>query len=167
MNFKQYYSELKRRNVIKSALAYLVVAWVITQILTTVLPTFDAPAYIAKTIIVILVVGFPLWLIFSWVYEITPEGIKKTTNINPDESITPETNNRLNKIIIGALGVAIVLLAINLFKGNSTATQTVVEDSVDESIVDDKSIAVLAFADMSPEKDQEYFSDGLPPPDGR
>ena len=161
MNFKQYYSELKRRNVIKSALAYLVVAWVITQILTTVLPTFDAPAYIAKTIIVILVVGFPLWLIFSWVYEITPEGIKKTTNINPDESITPETNNRLNKIIIGALGVAIVLLAINLFKGNSTATQTVVEDSVDESIVDDKSIAVLAFADMSPEKDQEYFSDGI------
>jgi adenylate cyclase len=161
MNFKQYYSELKRRNVIKSALAYLVVTWVITQVLTTVLPTFDAPEYIAKTIIVILVVGFPLWLIFSWVYEITPEGIKKTANIIPDESITPQTSNRLNKIIIGALGVAIVLLAINLFKGNEVASSTVVEESAEESAVNDKSIAVLAFADMSPEKDQEYFSDGI------
>lgn len=161
MNFKQYYSELKRRNVIKSALAYLVVTWVITQILTTVLPTFDAPEYIAKTIIVVLVVGFPLWLIFSWVYEITPDGIKKTVNIIPDESITPQTSNRLNKIIIGGLGIAIVLLTINLFKDKGATLPTVVEDSVEVSSIDDKSIAVLAFADMSPEKDQEYFSDGI------
>ena len=161
MNFKNYIKELKRRNVIKSALAYVVVSWVTIQVMSIVLPTIEAPAFVMKLLLVVLIMGFPLWIVFAWVYEITPEGIKKTTTINPDESITPETSNRLNKIIIGALGVAIVLLAINLFKGNGAASQTVVEDSVDETTVDDKSIAVLAFADMSPEKDQEYFSDGI------
>ena len=154
---KKFIEELQRRNVIKSALAYLVVSWIITQVATTVLPTFGAPAFLAKTIIFILAIGFPLWLIFSWVYEITEKGIKKTVNINQEESITPQTNNRLNKIIIGALGIAIALLLVNQFGDKS-------ENSIDSEIVLDKtekSIAVLAFADMSPQNDQEYLSDGM------
>lgn len=154
---KKFIDELKRRNVIKSALAYLVVSWIITQVATTVLPAFGAPAFLAKTIIFILSIGFPLWLIFSWVYEITEKGIKRTVNINPEESITPQTNNRLNKIIIGALGIAIVLLLVNLF-GNKKENNTISENIIDKT---EKTIAVLAFTDMSPQKDQEYLSDGM------
>jgi TolB-like protein len=153
----KFIEELKRRNVIKSALAYLVVSWVITQVATTVLPTFGAPAFVTKTIIFILAIGFPLWLIFSWVYEITEKGIKKTVNIEPEESITPQTNNRLNKIIIGALAIAIALLLVNHF-GNRSENRIVSDNEIDKT---EKSIAVLAFADMSPQKDQEYLSDGM------
>ena len=161
MNFKNYLKELKRRNVIKAALAYLVISWIITQVATTVLPTFEAPAYITKTIIFILAIGFPLWLIFSWVYEITPEGIRKTKSIKPEESITPETSNRLNKIIIGGLGLIIVLLAFNMLGNNQTDENSAIGEELASTDVRDKSIAVLAFVDMSPEKDQEYFSDGI------
>jgi TolB-like protein/Tfp pilus assembly protein PilF len=153
----KFIEELKRRNVIKSALAYLVVSWVITQVATTILPTFGAPAFVTKTIIFILAIGFPLWLIFSWVYEITEKGIKKTVNIEPEESITPQTNNRLNKIIIGALAIAIALLLVNHF-GNRSENRIVSDNEIDKT---EKSIAVLAFADMSPQKDQEYLSDGM------
>lgn len=161
MNFKNYLKELKRRNVIKAALAYLVISWIIIQVATTVLPTFEAPAYISKTIIFILALGFPLWLIFSWVYEITPEGIRKTKSIKPEESITPETSNRLNKIIIGGLGLVIVLLAFNMLGNNQTDETSEIRKELASTDASDKSIAVLAFADMSPDKDQEYFSDGI------
>jgi len=163
LNLNNYIKELKRRNVIKSALAYIVVAWVIIQVMSIILPTIEAPAYIMKLILILLVIGFPLWLIFSWVYEITPEGIRKTVSIAPERSITNETSNRLNKIIIGALGVAIILLSLNLFRdreGTSAVDNVGVQETT-EMTNNDKSIAVLAFADMSPEKDQEYFSDGI------
>lgn len=163
MNFTNYIKELKRRNVFKSALAYVVVSWVIIQVMSIILPTIEAPAFVMKLLLVVLIIGFPLWIVFAWVYEITPDGIKKTISIKNDESITPKTNNRLNKIIIVSLGVAIVLLSINLFNGNKINIQGVSssEESVDVISIDDKSIAVLAFTDMSQDKDQEYFSDGI------
>ncbi|PTM10767.1 MAG: hypothetical protein DA407_02955 [Bacteroidetes bacterium] len=161
MNFKQYYNELKRRNVIKSALAYIVVSWVIIQVMSIILPTIEAPAFVMKLLLVAILIGFPLWIVFAWVYEITPDGIKKTININQEESITPVTNSRLNKIIIVSLGVAIVLLSINLFIGNNVIGFSNSKNNVDVISIDDKSIAVLAFADMSQDKDQEYFSDGI------
>jgi len=161
MKLKNYYSELKRRNVIKSALAYVVVSWVIIQVMSIILPTIEAPAFVMKLLLVILIIGFPLWLVFAWVYEITPEGIKKTVSIKQEESITPETNNRLNIIIIVALGIAIVLLTINLIKSQQVNSTSSKKHSVDVIDVEDKSIAVLAFADMSQEQDQEYFSDGI------
>jgi len=160
MNIKFYIQELKRRNVIKAALAYLVVAWVITQVVATVFPLFGAPQYMTKIVVFVLIIGFPLWLIFSWVYEITPDGIKRTVSIKPEESIAPETSNRLNKLIIGGLAIAILLLLYNMYKGPE-ATLSETEELTETPVENDKSIAVLAFADMSPEKDQEYFSDGI------
>jgi TolB-like protein/Tfp pilus assembly protein PilF len=161
MSFKQFYSELKRRNVIKSALAYVVVSWVIIQVMSIILPTIEAPSYVMKLLLVILIIGFPLWIVFAWVYEITPDGIKKTLSINKEESVTLETSNRLNKIIIAALGIAIILLSINLFNNNKRNNDSNSEDTVDVISIEGKSIAVLAFADMSKDKDQEYFSDGI------
>ncbi len=161
MDLKNYITELKRRNVLKAALAYVVVSWVIIQVMSIILPTIEAPAFIMKLLLVVFIIGFPLWIVFSWVYEITTDGIKKTASINVEESITPKTNNRLNKIIIVSLGVAIVLLSINLFNGNNIIGAYNSKDNVDVISIDDKSIAVLAFTDMSEEKDQEYFSDGI------
>ena len=161
MNFKKFYTELKRRNVIKSSITYLIIAWIITQVVATVLPTFDAPEYIQKTIIFILILGFPIWIIFSWVYELTPSGLQKTEKVDPDNSISDQTNSRLNKILIGGLGIAIVLLAINLVQGNSLQLRQEGAININTSDFGSNSIAVLAFADMSPKKDQEYFSDGI------
>ena len=158
---KQFYSELKRRNVFKSALAYVVVSWVIIQVMSIILPTIEAPSYVMKLLLVVLIIGFPLWIVFAWVYEITPDGIKKTLSINIEESVTLETSNRLNKIIIAALGIAIVLLSINLFNNNKRNNVSNSEETVDVISIEGKSIAVLAFADMSKDKDQEYFSDGI------
>ncbi|NND14944.1 MAG: hypothetical protein HKN89_01320, partial [Eudoraea sp.] len=151
MKFKDYFNELKRRNVLKSAIAYLVVAWLITQVVATVLPAFGAPEYLLKWSLVILALGFPVWLIFAWVYEITPEGLKKTIDIEPEESISRKTSSRLNKLIITTLTLALVVLLIDRFTRDSAQ---VVEYG-------DNSIAVMAFADMSPKQDHEYFSDGI------
>ena len=85
MNLKEYIAELKRRNVFKPAIAYLVVAWLIVQVADIVLGTFDAPPYIMKTLMFLLIIGFPLNLIFAWVYEFTPKGIKKTKQVEKEE----------------------------------------------------------------------------------
>ncbi|MBT8305124.1 MAG: hypothetical protein KJP09_11690 [Bacteroidia bacterium] len=151
MNFNDYFNELKRRNVIRSAIAYLVVAWLITQVLSIVLPAFGAPEYVLKWSLVVLALGFPVWLIFAWVYEFTPEGLKKTLDVEPEHSISTQTGSRLNKLIITTLTLAIVILLVDRFTRDSAQ---VVEYG-------DNSIAVMPFADMSPKKDHEYFSDGI------
>ncbi|MCG9972950.1 hypothetical protein [Christiangramia crocea] len=170
MNFKNYFEELKRRNVFKAALAYLVVSWVIVQVASIVFPAFKATPGALRTLILVLVIGFPVWLIFAWVYEVTPDGLKKTKAVARNESITGETSKKFNQIILGALIVAIVLLAVNVY-GTYTRNGPEVSDTkpdksenypaTDAEKEQEKSVAVLAFADMSPEKDQEYFSDGI------
>ena len=158
---KKFIQELQRRNVIKSALTYLVVAWLITQVMSIVIPAFELPKSLLRASIILVTLGFPFWIVFSWIYEITPEGIKKTASIDPELSIAPQTSNRLNKIIIGALGVAIVLLVYNIISQENNISESQLNDRVVMPNTVDKSIAVLAFADMSPQKDQEYFSDGI------
>ncbi len=151
MNFKNYFAELKRRNVIKSALAYLVVAWLIVQVLSIILPTFEAPSYVFKTALIFLLIGFPLWISFSWIYEFTPAGIKKTVDIEPETSMMSKTGSRINRVIISALSLVVIILVIDRFSNKPVQVFEYGE----------KGIAVLAFADMSPESDQEYFSDGI------
>lgn len=151
MKFNDYFNELKRRNVIKSALAYLVMAWLITQVIATVFPVFGAPNYLLKWALVILALGFPVWLIFAWVYELTPEGLKKTVDIAPERSIANKTGTRLNQIIITSLTLAIIVLLVDRFTS----------DTAQVGAYGDRSIAVMAFADMSPKQDHEYFSDGI------
>ncbi|RXJ52487.1 tetratricopeptide repeat protein [Gelidibacter gilvus] len=156
---KKLIQELQRRNVIKSALAYLVFAWLITQVMAIIIPAFDLHTALLKTAIVVLSIGFPLWLIFSWVYEITPDGIKKTVDVDPEVSIAPQTSNRLNYVIIAGLVIVIGLLIKSNLVPSASAENEPKAAAIEVEV--DKSIAVLAFADMSPEKDQEYFSDGI------
>ncbi|AVR45685.1 hypothetical protein C7S20_10695 [Christiangramia fulva] len=166
MDFKNYFKELKRRNVFKAAIAYLVVSWIVIQVISILFPLFKIPGAFQKGIVIILAVGFPVWLIFAWIYELTPDGLKKTEKVAQERSITHETSNKFNKIIIGALVVAIILLGANLYSNytkNDEKPQANVTANNNSETTDkeEKSIAVLAFDDMSPKKDQEYFSDGI------
>lgn len=158
MNLKNYIQELKRRNVIKSAIAYLVVAWLLVQVLSIVLPTFNAAPSILKTTIIALIIGFPIWIIFSWVFELTSEGLKKTDAVEIDTSVTSKTNVRLNRVIIGALSVVVILLIVNQFRmSESNASEIAELTKVDNR----KSIAVLPFSNMSIEDENVFFTEGV------
>ena len=149
------FDELKRRNVIKATMAYIVIAWVLMQVLTLILPIFLAPEWVLQTLMILMLVGLPIWMIFSWVYEVTPEGLKKTAQISTDESITLKTNKRLNVII---LVVLILAIAVNFIDTSNSQKPPVVANTASLA---ENSIAVLPFLDMSPNKDQEFYSDGI------
>jgi TolB-like protein/Flp pilus assembly protein TadD len=153
----KYLDELKRRQVIKVGIAYLVVAWLITQVSSIVLPTFNAPPYILKTLLFVLAIGFPICLILAWVYEITPTGIQKTKTVDPNVPKSSLKGARLKKTIIVGLSIIVILLLYNQFsvKKETPPVPANMEDA-NEIIV-----AVLAFEDISQNKDQEYFSDGM------
>src|ERR1700756_5356446 len=110
MGSRNFFSELKRRNVYKVAVAYAVVAWLVIQAASIFLPAFNAPQWATQIIILILVVGFPIALAFSWAFEITPEGIKLESEIEPNKSIARRTGRK-----IVAVTIALALVAANLF----------------------------------------------------
>ncbi len=163
MNFKKYITELKKRHVIKAGLAYLVGAWVLMEVASLVLESLEAPASVMKTILIILVIGFPVWLIFSWVYDLTPEGITKTKNTDTEVSKSPKINLRLNRAIIGFLSIAVVLLAVNQLRSASIKKNEIAEqnEALDLARPLKKSIAVLPFTNVSGDKEQDYFCYGI------
>jgi TolB-like protein/Tfp pilus assembly protein PilF len=164
-------AELKRRNVIRMAGLYMVGAWLITQVAGTVLPMFGAPGWIARTVVILLAIGFIPALAFAWIFELTPEGLKRDAEVAPDESIAPQTARRMERLIIALFAVALVFFALDKFvlapkreAALVTATERkakAVAASENKPAVSAKTIAVLPFVDMSKARDQEYFSDGL------
>ena len=107
--------ELKRRNVFKAGAAYLALGWVVTQVTSTVAPVLHLPEWIAPVIVWIGVIGFPFVIMFSWIYELTPEGLKRESEVDRSASITHVTSRRLDHIIIGLLVLAIGLFAFDRF----------------------------------------------------
>ncbi len=145
----KFLKELKRRNVIKSTIAYLVVAWVLLQVFTLLLPIIGAPEWIVQGITLVLAIGLPIWIIVSWVYDITPQGIEKTNDVGQNDLSSHATNKRLNAFIIASLSIAVVVLGLKIsgvFSSNSN---------------NEYAIAVLPFVNMSDDAEQEYFSDGI------
>jgi adenylate cyclase len=163
-------SELKRRNVIRMAGLYLVGAWLLTQVSATVLPLFNAPLWMPRGVVIALIIGFIPAMIFAWVFELTPDGLKRDEDVSPQESIAPHTAQKMNRLIVALLVLAVVYFGFDKFvlapKREaalvSVATQAITEKvALQQKSENEKSIAVLAFSDLSPSKDQEYFSDGM------
>jgi len=159
-NHMSLFGELKRRNVFRVALAYLIAAWLVLQVSQLVLEAIEAPAWVLKVFLLIFALGLPIALLFSWAYELTPEGVKRESEIDRSSSVTHQTGHKLNQITIVMVIALVVLVAagqMNLIESGSPP----IEDVPADVSLADKSIAVLAFEDLSPEGDQEYFADGL------
>ena len=152
----KFFEELKRRNVIKETLAYLVVSWVLLEVVSTVLPIFDAPDWVLKTVTFLLALGLPFWVFFSWTYQVTSEGFKKTTEIREEPSVIAGTNKRLNIIIIITL---IIAIGVTLIQKQTTNAAT--KEIVSNDLTSYHSIAVLPFTDYSPGKDEPWLSEGM------
>jgi len=166
-------AELKRRNVFKAGAAYLALGWVVVQITTTLVPALNLPPSLVPIVTWIGIIGFPFVVMFSWLYELTPEGVKRESEVDRSASITHVTSRRLDYLIVGLLVVAIGLLVFDRFGSRRVDAAAAPREAVMPSATpgatpstpalttNDSSIAVLPFVDMSQGRDQEYFSDGL------
>jgi TolB-like protein len=166
------FNELKRRNVFRVGIAYGLGAWVLLQAADFGLQVIDAPNWILQVLVLIAAIGLPAVLVFAWVFEITPEGVKREKDIDRNQSITPETGKKLDRAIIGILVMAVALLLIDRFQSADPQirpaeqgvahTAPAVEPQVKDSARPDRmSLAVLPFTSMSTGEDDEYFADGL------
>jgi TolB-like protein/lipoprotein NlpI len=169
---RSLFAELRRRNVFKAGAAYLALGWVVVQITATLVPALNLPSSLVPIVAWIGVIGFPFVIMFSWIYELTPEGLKRESEVDRSASITHITSRRLDYIGISLLVLAIGLFAFDRFAprkaepavaAREAPAASAAPDAAQTTIppVSEHSIAVLPFVDMSSGKDQEYFSDGI------
>jgi len=161
-----FIAELKRRNVVRVGIAYLVIAWLTLQVGEVMAPALRLPDWINSALAFFLVLGLPIALFFAWAFEVTPDGIKKEKDVDRSRSITTETAKKVDRVIIGVLVVAVAFFAFDKFVLDPSRDAELVQASGEATgeaagTIDRNSIAVLPFADLSPEGDQEYFSDGI------
>ncbi len=178
-----FIEELKRRNVVRVGVAYLVSAWLLLQLADIVLENIAAPQWVMQAFMLFLAIGLPIALIFAWAFELTPEGIKREKDVDRSQSITPQTGRKLDFIIIGIMAAVIMVLLVDRFTGPdvtasnpaavipaeagiqtaSNKTEVATGDSGPDSAepASATSIAVLPFVNMSSDPEQEFFSDGI------
>src|SRR6266567_3245229 len=151
MNPKSFFGELKRRNVYKVAVAYIVAGWALAQGIAQVFPVFDVPNWIVRLIVALIVIGFPITLIFAWAFEITPEGLKSTAEADAmPRSARPSNRTWIYIVVVGA-AISLALFFLGRYTAGTRTT----------SSGDRKSIAVLPFASLSGDKNDAYFADGV------
>lgn len=160
-------AELRRRNVFKVAVAYVIVSWLTIQVIDVLVPMMALPDWIGRALVLVLIVGFPVAIVFAWAFELTPEGIKLEKDVDRSQSITVSTGRKLDLIIIAVLTVAVVVFAVDKFVISAdSATSDTVPAARDVSLQDleslsPKTVAVIPFEDMSPNQDQTIVGEAI------
>ena len=154
-------AELKRRNVIRAAGLYLVGAWLLVQIAGTILPMFGAPDWIARSLVILLAISFVPALVFAWVFELTPSGLKRDEDVPLEQSIAPHTGRRMDRAIIVVLACALAYFAVDKFVLTPRREAALAPTRSLPATVANNSIAVMPFADLSAAQDQALFSEGM------
>jgi adenylate cyclase len=166
----KFLEQLKRRNIVRVAILYVVVCYLILEPFGMFVHVLALPEWTGRTVVVLMALGFPAALIFAWIFEITPGGLKQTAEVDPRQSIGKQTGQRLNRAIVAVMAVALAYFVVDKFwLSKRVAEERPVAAAAPAALVSppampaiaDKSVAVLPFVDMSEKKDQEYFSDGL------
>ena len=177
------FTELKRRNVVKVAVAYIIVSWLILQVISSIVPIIEAPDWISKAVLIFLIAGFPIALIFAWAFELTPEGIKKDSEISNNDTNSKQSTKLFYSLIGSVTFLALAFILYQEFvespeqqpiltsnpETNTTAVKTPSNNNTSASEAETatlkstnkKAIAVLPFVNMSSDSSQEYFSDGM------
>ena len=155
---REFIKELKRRNVSKVALVYIIAAWLTMQVVDVMFPALNLPDWLISAVAAFLLIGFPFALIFAWAFEMTPEGIKREKDIDRSESMTSETGHALNRTALIILAIAVGFLLFDKFVLHR---DRVMIDEPVAAVETKPSIAVLPFVNMSDDPGNEYFSDGL------
>ena len=155
MNRRNFFSELKRRNVLRAGAFYAASTWLLVQVATQVFPFFHIAEWVVRWIVIASIIGFPFAMLFSWVYEWTPQGLQRESEIPPNESITRRTGKKLDRWITVILALAVVLLLADKFVLHKDA------ETAAAPAVHGKSIAVLPFANLSEDKGNAYFAEGI------
>ena len=153
MKWSKLISELKRRHVFKSAIAYLAISWIVIQIASTILPSFDAPDYMLRGLIYFLAIGLIFWIGFSWYYDLTPDGIQKTEDTETNIELNTLSNRRLNKVIAVSLGFAVLILAVVSYWAGSNWNEQAKPPEI-------KKVAVIPLVQLSGDE-EEYFETGM------
>jgi TolB-like protein/Tfp pilus assembly protein PilF len=164
MNSRNLFVELKRRNVYKVAVAYAVVSWLLIQVATQVFPFFEIPNWTVRLVVLLLILGFPVALVLAWAFEITPEGIKRAEDVSPNESIARKTGRKLVGITVALAVLAAGLLAFQMFRPRLMKDSAVIPTGLSTTsalTIPEKSVAVLPFENLSSDKENAYFTDGV------
>ncbi len=154
MKWSKLISELKRRHVFKSTIAYLAISWIVIQIASILFPALEAPDAALKVLIYILAAGLLFWIGFSWYYDLTRDGIQKTDPIDTSQESLKLANRRLNKVIAGSLSVGVLLLLVISFWAGSNWNEG-------PAIPEIKKVAVIPFVTSTADEEEEYFQSGM------
>ena len=169
----KFFKELRRRNVVRVAGVYAVAGWVLVQIATTLEESMNLPAWFDGLVVASLIIGLPIALILAWAFELTPEGVVRTEDIEEGQSITAETGRKLDYAIIAGIVILGVVILMQGSDDTTTDTDSTIAMEATEGETDtatsaalideplDKSIAVLPFSNRSPNPDDAFFTDGV------